>query len=102
VTGDTRYVAAMERAYGWFLGRNDLGVWIADPMRGAGSDGLTADGINVNEGAESTLMWLVAAEHIRAIRAPARPSRAVGRPARLTSPRAPLLVASAAAAGSAG
>lgn len=90
VTGDSRYVAAMERAYGWFLGRNDLGVWIADPLRGAASDGLTADGINVNEGAESTLMWLVAAEHIRAIRIPARASRATGRPVRLTPPRNPL------------
>ena len=101
VTGDTRYVAAMERAYGWFLGRNDLGVWIADPMRGAGSDGLTPDGMNVNEGAESTLMWLVAAEHIRAIRPPARASRAVGRPVPLTPPRTAALVAPAAAAGAA-
>ena len=27
----------MERAYGWFLGRNDLGIEIADPARGAGA-----------------------------------------------------------------
>lgn len=69
VTGDPKYLAAMERAYAWFLGANDLGLRIATPRRGAGYDGLDAGGINPNEGAESTLMWLIAAEHIRAIRA---------------------------------
>lgn len=68
-TGNPRYRAAMERAYAWFLGENDLGVRIAHPARGAGADGLTPKGKNRNEGAESTLMWLMAAEHIRALRA---------------------------------
>jgi len=68
LTSDERYLAAMERAYAWFLGANDLGVEIADPERGAGRDGLTPRGANTNEGAESTLMWLMALEHIRAIR----------------------------------
>ncbi len=68
-TGDARYRAAMEQAYGWFLGRNDTGRRLADPVRGACSDGLTPKGVNTNEGAESTLMWLMAAEHIRALRA---------------------------------
>ena len=69
VTGASRYRDAMERSYGWFLGSNDLGVRIVDPARGAGADGLTPDGVNANEGAESTLMWLMAAEHIRSLRA---------------------------------
>ena len=68
VTGADRYRAAMERAYGWFLGANDLGLYVADPARGACCDGLEPGGVNQNEGAESTLMWLTAAEHIRAIR----------------------------------
>lgn len=72
VTGDDRYRTAMEHAYGWFLGRNDLGVHIADPSRGAGGDALTARGRNTNEGAESTLMWLMAVEHIRALRQASR------------------------------
>jgi hypothetical protein len=67
-TGGAHYLAAMERAYGWFLGANDLGLALADPVRGACRDGLTRTGVNVNEGAESTLMWLMAAEHIRAVR----------------------------------
>jgi hypothetical protein len=70
-TRRTRYRDAMERAYGWFLGRNDLGLRVVDPIRGAGRDGLTPHGVDANEGAESTLMWLMAVEHIRAIR-PAR------------------------------
>jgi len=68
-TGEARYRTAMERAYAWFLGGNDLGLWIADPERGAGCDGLTTRGVNTNQGAESTLMWLMALEQIRAIRA---------------------------------
>jgi hypothetical protein len=68
VTADDRYRSAMERAYAWFLGRNDLGLDVADPRRGAGYDGLTPRGVNTNQGAESTLMWLIASEHIRAIR----------------------------------
>lgn len=68
-TADPRYRAVMEQAYGWFLGENDLGLWVADPARGSGSDGLTPSGRNTNEGAESTLMWLIAAEHIRTMRA---------------------------------
>ena len=83
-TGDERYLDVMERAYAWFLGANDLGARIANPARGACHDGLTRTGVNANEGAESTLMWLIAAEHIRLMRsrkpkvtravAPARPA----------------------------
>jgi hypothetical protein len=70
VTGSARYAAAMERSYAWFLGANDLGLYVADPARGACCDGLEATGVNRNEGAESTLMWLIAAEHVRAFREP--------------------------------
>jgi hypothetical protein len=67
-TSDVRYRTTMERAYGWFLGENDLGLQVADPDRGGGCDGLTRRGVNTNQGAESTLMWLIAAEHIRSVR----------------------------------
>jgi hypothetical protein len=72
-TSDQRYLAAMEQAYGWFLGANDLALEVAEPDRGGGRDGLTPRGVNTNQGAESTLMWLIAAEHIRAVRR-ARPA----------------------------
>ena len=69
-TGERRYATVMDRSYAWFLGANDLDVAVADPARGASFDGLTPTGVNTNQGAESTLMWLTALEHIRAHRAP--------------------------------
>jgi hypothetical protein len=67
-TRDPRYREIVERAYAWFLGANDVGVPVADPDRGASFDGLTPTGVNTNQGAESTLMWLTAVEHVRALR----------------------------------
>jgi hypothetical protein len=50
------------------------------PERGACYDGLTPRGVNRNQGAESTLMWLMASEHTRAVRASHRPEPARDRP----------------------
>ena len=68
-TADPRYREAMESAYGWFLGRNDAHAPVADPTSGAGADGIGPAGVSHNQGAESTLMWLIALEHIRDLRA---------------------------------
>jgi hypothetical protein len=68
VTLDERYRVAVERAYAWFLGSNDLGIPVALPEEGASYDGLTPRGVNTNRGAESTLMWLIASEHVRELR----------------------------------
>jgi len=78
LTGSLRYEAAMERSYAWFLGANDLGLYVADPATGGGCDGLTPTGINTNQGAESTMMWLIAAEHVRALRSPEPRAAAAG------------------------
>jgi hypothetical protein len=67
-TGRRRYLETAEAAYGWFLGDNDVGIAMADPARGACSDGLSATGRSENQGAESTLMWLTTLEQIRALR----------------------------------
>jgi hypothetical protein len=102
-TGDPRFGDLMELAYAWFLGQNDLGVPVAHPARGACSDGLTPGGVNTNEGAESTLMWLIAAEHMRTHRgttiAPAASAPAPRRSFRsaATSPK-PALIQLASAA----
>ena len=68
-TADPRYRDAMESAYGWFLGQNDAHAPVADPTTGAGADGIGPAGVSRNQGAESTLMWLIALEHMRALRA---------------------------------
>lgn len=71
-TDDPAYLRAAEAAYAWFLGENEGGVAIAVPATGGCHDGLEEDGVNENQGAESTLMWLTAVETIRAMRARAR------------------------------
>lgn len=78
-TGRTRYRDTMERGYAWFLGTNDLRLRVAHPARGSSSDGLTPLGVDAHESAESTLLWLIATEHIRR-------SRVVGPPAPAVAP----------------
>ncbi|MGC8634458.1 MAG: hypothetical protein ACP5VP_07325 [Candidatus Limnocylindrales bacterium] len=78
-TGRERYREAAERAYAWYLGDNDLGVPVADPPRGACHDSLTRRGPDANQGAASTLVWLLAAEKTRALRGLARPTPALAR-----------------------
>ena len=67
-TGDGRHLDDAERAFAWFTGHNDGGIVVADPGRGGCRDGLGADGCNENQGAESTLAWLVSVERIRVMR----------------------------------
>jgi hypothetical protein len=54
-------------AAAWFLGLNDLGAAVYDLDTGAGHDGLTADGLNANAGAESTISALQALQAARSI-----------------------------------
>ena len=70
-TGADRYRDAMERAYAWFLGQNDRRRKLVDTTRGTCTDGLTATGVDRAGSAASSLLWLIAAEQIRAARADA-------------------------------
>jgi hypothetical protein len=65
VTGEAGWTVVMDRAYAWFLGRNDLDAPLAVPDIGACHDGLDAWGVSENCGAESTLAWLTAVEIVR-------------------------------------
>ncbi|NQV22929.1 MAG: glycosyl transferase, partial [Rhodopirellula sp.] len=56
--GDDKYMAVFQRAHAWFLGQNSLEQMMADTQRGTCFDGLVANGVNRNQGAESTLAWL--------------------------------------------
>lgn len=58
-TGDTRWLFEAERCLGWFIGRNDLNIPICTFETGACHDGLQMHGVNANQGAESTLAWLI-------------------------------------------
>lgn len=46
---------SVRAAAAWFEGANDAGLPMWDPQTGGGFDGLHADGVNRNQGAESTL-----------------------------------------------
>jgi hypothetical protein len=67
VTGDDRWDAPLFQSIAWFLGDNDTGTVMYDPHTGGGYDGLTADGPNPNQGAESTLALLSTLQHARAL-----------------------------------
>jgi glycosyltransferase involved in cell wall biosynthesis len=53
------WLSEARRCLDWFLGRNDLNVPLYDFKTGGCCDGLQPDGPNKNQGAESTLAWLV-------------------------------------------
>jgi predicted GH43/DUF377 family glycosyl hydrolase len=49
-----------EHVFHWFLGKNDLQVSLYDATTGGCKDGLHPDRVNENQGAESTLSFLMA------------------------------------------
>ena len=59
ITRDKSWIDGAVMCFNWFLGHNDLNMPLYDPKTGGCRDGLMADGINQNEGAESTLAWLL-------------------------------------------
>ena len=58
-TRDKNWLKEARRCFKWFLGGNNLNITIYDYQTGGCRDGLSADGVNQNQGAESTLAWLL-------------------------------------------
>jgi glycosyltransferase involved in cell wall biosynthesis len=67
VTGDSRWRREAWSAFNWFLGDNDLQLSLYDPVSGGCRDGLHPDRANQNQGAESTLSFLMALLEMRAL-----------------------------------
>lgn len=66
ITADPWWQDVTAQIAAWFAGANDLGIMMWDPTTGASFDGLTADGVNANQGTESTLaligtLWVASA-----------------------------------------
>lgn len=80
VTGDERWDAPLFQAVTWFLGDNDTGTLMYDAETGGCHDGLTANGPNLNQGAESTLALVSTLQHARTL-ASRSATRASGGPA---------------------
>jgi glycosyltransferase involved in cell wall biosynthesis len=60
LTRDSRWQTEARRAFRWFLGKNDLLAPLYDPATGGCRDGLHPDRVNENQGAESTISFLMA------------------------------------------
>jgi hypothetical protein len=58
ITGNPRWKDGVSMAARWFLGDNDAGLPLYDPVTGGCADGLGRDFTNLNQGAESTLAAL--------------------------------------------
>ena len=54
------YLSKMQSAFEWFLGRNHLNTIIYNPRTGGCFDGLEEMNVNLNQGAESTVSYLMA------------------------------------------
>ena len=60
VTGEEEWYRNAVRVFKWFSGYNDLGLPLYDQQTGGCRDGLHIDRVNQNQGAESTLSYLIA------------------------------------------
>ena len=58
-TRDKKYLMLRQKAFNWFLGENDIGIPLYDSKSKGCGDGLGAEGVSLNEGAESTLSFLL-------------------------------------------
>jgi hypothetical protein len=65
VTGQAHWGREAQRAFDWFLGRNDLRLSVFDSATGGCRDGLHPDRANLNQGAESTLAFIHSLLEIR-------------------------------------
>jgi glycosyltransferase involved in cell wall biosynthesis len=67
ITRDRRWRDRAWSAFNWFLGDNDLQVPLYDSVTGGCRDGLHPDRANQNQGAESTLSFLMALLEMRSL-----------------------------------
>jgi glycosyltransferase involved in cell wall biosynthesis len=64
-TADFWWYEHAQRAFDWFIGWNDLGLDLYSPETGGCRDGLHVDRVNGNQGAESTLAFLLSLAEMR-------------------------------------
>jgi glycosyltransferase involved in cell wall biosynthesis len=67
LTGEARWAEHARRAFAWFLGENHLHTSLYDATTGGCRDGLHTDRANENQGAESTLSFLLALAEMRSV-----------------------------------
>lgn len=67
LSGHENWLEDARRIFQWFLGKNDLQVALYDSSTGGCKDGLHPDRVNENQGAESTLSFLMARLEIQGV-----------------------------------
>jgi len=68
VTRKEKYHKTAHIAFHWFLGKNSQNLEVYDPKTGGCYDGITPQGVNLNQGAESTICYLLARLELENIR----------------------------------
>lgn len=68
ISGDDRWLKRAAVCFNWFLGYNDLSLPLFDYQSGGCRDGLESEKANQNQGAESTLAWLLSLTAMHRIR----------------------------------
>jgi glycosyltransferase involved in cell wall biosynthesis len=67
-TSDVWWYQQAQRTFDWFLGWNDLGLEVYSPTTGGCRDALHVDRVNQNQGAESTLAFLLSLAEMQLMR----------------------------------
>jgi hypothetical protein len=74
ITRDSRWRSEAWSAFNWFLGDNDLQLPLYDSVTGGCRDGLHPERANQNQGAESSLSFLMALLEMRALERSEKPT----------------------------
>jgi hypothetical protein len=69
-SGNDKYAVAAYEAMEWYHGRNVFGVPVYDPETGGVCDALTPKGLNINQGAESIVTYIIAAVALEELNRP--------------------------------
>ena len=67
-TNEEKYRQAAYGIFAWFLGRNSDGLMVYNPETSGCHDGITPVGLNLNEGAEATVTYLIARLELEALK----------------------------------
>ena len=65
LTGSRLWLHGVAISARWFTGDNDTGLPMYDDVSGGGFDGLQPEGVNLNQGAESTLCLISTMQRVR-------------------------------------
>jgi glycosyltransferase involved in cell wall biosynthesis len=64
ITRDEKWLNVMNQCFNWFIGQNSLKVFLYNFSTGGGRDAIRPNGANENQGAESSLAWLLSLMNI--------------------------------------